>query len=221
MNKQGYEKQITQLIDGAESSIYEICEGGNRILTEAESPELLRFFLEKISVVRADRVIVSEQKMVEMQNGEGQYGKMWAETLKILLYQGVEQEEFYKKLWESIYHFPVLDTDNARVYALLFTSLNQCIPYYQPKNVIRMEDGEYAAYVAKLMENIKAAGCMFGYPFTQRTERASALLSILEQCESSEERVVVLANMLDFAEAIGNMAGRINKNESTADQQPL
>ncbi|MBP3469599.1 MAG: hypothetical protein J6K26_08800 [Lachnospiraceae bacterium] len=54
---------------------------------------------------------------------------------------------------------------------------------------------------------------MITYPFAQRTERAAALLAILENCSDDKEKTVVLAHIMDCADAIARVDGQARMQE--------
>ena len=212
--KEEYRKQIIELLEMESLHLYEVCQKAIGILKEAEDLKLFCFFVDGMCELRTQRYIeLTDDLRSQIEKSNDEYGDMWNEVVKVLFRKQLSQERFYEELWGSIAHSTVLGTNEDQAYALYIVCMNPSIPYYQPRKVIRMENAEFAGYVKKLDEKFKETRCMITYPFAQRTERAAALLAILENCSDDKEKTVVLAHIMDCADAIARVDGQARMQE--------
>lgn len=203
-----YEKKIQDIITTNNISFYEICEKGYAILKEENSTDAFCTFINQLNAIRGDKAddIMGESRN-RIQKNHDVYGNMWNEILMVLFKKRLPQKKFYDELWKSIYESPILDTDEAKVYALYMTCISYTIPYYQPQNVMRMSQEEFETYSKKLATDMDKVRCMVAYPFEQKTERASALLSIINQCEDDKEKTMIMARIIDYVDAMARLSG--------------
>ena len=126
------------------------------------------------------------------------YGKKVDAFMEGLQGQGVSEQEFYAKLWEYIETSPVLPNDKVRVIALYNCAVDKRIPYYQidRRQALFMENEEYQAVKGSIGHKILGKmEYILNADFTQKTERASLLLQMLEELTDDKEKCVFLSCM--------------------------
>ncbi len=203
MENEKYKAQIKELMEQKDICYYDICKRGLGILKEAQQPALFQHFVEEIGEYFRGGYAENPKEINELlEKNHREYGRMWNEVVNLLFRRQMPKEVFYEELWKNIVASAILDDKEGQVYALYTICMSIAIPYYQPRNVMRMENEEFAEYREQLKELIKEAQCMLAFPFTQKTERAAAVLAVLQQCRDDKEKTVLLADIINYNSAI-------------------
>lgn len=203
MHDNGTENEIkNNIIDciASESSIYRICDKVFQILEKQCTPAVLEFFLREMDLLGSGRYHLDENEKGLVNEQMNRYGRVWGEIMSALLSERLECEAFYAKLWNSISSTPLFETREAKVCILYLTCMNMCIPYYTFQGAKRIEDEKYDEYVDELKNEIIKARSLIFQPCWQYTERADALLKMLEQWEGREKRTVFLTQVIQLFE---------------------
>lgn len=120
---------------------------------------------------------------------------MVASVVKRLMIEGPDKNRFYTALWEFLSSDSLMPTDEEKAIALLFLLDSYLIPYRQLPLLCMSED-DYKRHRDSLAFNIGVARHIMQRDFLQKTQEASAVLSIIESCESNEEKAVLMAVVL-------------------------
>lgn len=171
---------------------------------ESEEPEKAwQYFFEN-----ADYIDSSDEKEVDafftaqqLQKYEKEYSGLIDAVLNKLVMRHCEKDEFYKELWESIMKSDVVcDGKNEKIYAIGRIWSDAKIPYFQVKDGIKMSDEEFSDIINKNKELLQEVTFILNCKYEQRTEISSMLLEVLERCNNSKEKAVVMAKILDLNE---------------------
>ena len=191
----------------------EICKTVYAIIDEANMPELMQFFVEKLYPDLNERMNgLSNEKKEYIQEAFQKYGEILNNIILALVRKKCTILDFYKEVWGNFIKLPLLDTLEMKGISLLMVCLTPCIPYYAPKNLLSLTEEEYAKYRNQVLDLIVKSKSVIFQPLEQRSERASALLELLEQCSSKEEKVVLMSYILAIVEQIGKQGATTPQN---------
>jgi hypothetical protein len=203
MNKKVYEEKIIELLEKEDKNIIEICEDAYSILDDANMPDLIGFFVEKIYPDLNKKMgEISNEKMKYIQEASQKYGELLNNIILVLVRKRCTVSEFYMEIWNNFAKLPLLNEQESKGIILLLLCLTPCIPYYAPKNLMSLKEEEYAKYRDQVLGLIIKSKSVIFQPLEQRSERASALLELLDQCASMEEKVVLMSYILAIIEQL-------------------
>lgn len=213
MDKKIFENKINDLLIEKNKDIIEICEDVYSVIDDANMPELMQFFVEKIYLNLNERMSgLSNEKKEYIQEAFQKYGEILNNIIVALVRKRCTVSEFYKDIWDNFVKLPLLDTLELKGTGLLMLCLTPCIPYYAPQNLLSLTEEEYARYRNQIFELIIRSKSVIFQPLEQRSERASALLEILDKCSSKEEKVVLLSYILAIVEQTGEQSAKSQNN---------
>lgn len=213
MDKKIFENKIDDLLVGKNKDIIEICEEVYSVIDDANMPELMQFFVEKIYLNLNERInVLSNEKKEYIQESFQKYGEILNNIILALVRKRCTALEFYKDIWDNFVKLPLLDTLELKGISLLMVCLTPCIPYYAPQNLLSLTEEEYARYRNQIFELIIRSKSVIFQPLEQRSERASALLELLDQCSSKEEKVVLMSYILAIVEQTGEQSAKSKNN---------
>lgn len=116
---------------------------------------------------------------------------------KKLMLDGPEEGAFYTSLWGLLSSDGLFTSDEERALALLFLQDSLLIPY-RDLPLTSMSDDDYVAYRERLLSSIEALHHVMQRDFLQKTQEASAMLAILDSCDSGEEKAVLMSMLLSM-----------------------
>lgn len=213
MDKKICENRMNDLLVDKNTDIIEICKTVYAIIDEANMPELMQFFVEKLYPDLNERMnVLSNEKKEYIQEAFQKYGEILNNIILALVRKKCTILDFYKEVWGNFIKLPLLDTLEMKGISLLMVCLTPCIPYYAPKNLLSLTEEEYAKYRNQVLDLIVKSKSVIFQPLEQRSERASALLELLEQCSSKEEKVVLMSYILAIVEQIGKQGATTPQN---------
>lgn len=213
MDKKICENRMNDLLVDKNTDIIEICKTVYAIIDEANMPELMQFFVEKLYPDLNERMNgLSNEKKEYIQEAFQKYGEILNNIILALVRKKCTILDFYKEVWGNFIKLPLLDTLEMKGISLLMVCLTPCIPYYAPKNLLSLTEEEYAKYRNQVLDLIVKSKSVIFQPLEQRSERASALLELLEQCSSKEEKVVLMSYILAIVEQIGKQGATTPQN---------
>lgn len=107
------------------------------------------------------------------------------------------EDDFYRLLWDSIAgHNPLLSEEDDVIYAIYMIWQDGRIPYFQLEEGFKMTNERFAEITRKNIDLIKKANFIIQSTIEQRTEVSGLLLKIISECETEEDQVVVLVQIL-------------------------
>ena len=147
-------------------------------------------------------VFIKNEKMKYIQEASQKYGELLNNIILVLVRKRCTVSEFYMEIWNNFAKLPLLNEQESKGIILLLLCLTPCIPYYAPKNLMSLKEEEYAKYRDQVLGLIIKSKSVIFQPLEQRSERASALLELLDQCASMEEKVVLMSYILAIIEQL-------------------
>ncbi len=208
-----FKNKIDDLLVEKNKDIIEICKDAYSVIDDADMPELMQIFVEKIYLILNERMSgLSNEKKEYIQVSFQKYGEILNTIILALVRKRCTVSEFYKDIWDNFVKLPLLDTLELKGISLLMVCLTPCIPYYAPQNLLSLTEEEYARYRNQIFELIIRSKSVIFQPLEQRSERASALLELLDQCSSKEEKVVLMSYILAIVEQTGEQSAKSKNN---------
>lgn len=170
-----------------------------QIRKEKDSVHAFRYFLQN-----ADDIISFEEQEIPQRYTAAEIQKLKSRCspcvngiLDSALGRNCSEDDFYRLLWDSIaVHNPLLSEEDDVIYAIYMIWQDERIPYFQLEEGFKMTNDRFAEITRKNMDLIKKANFIIRSSIEQRTEVSGLLLKILSECETEEDRVVVLAQIL-------------------------
>jgi len=173
------------------------------ICEEEDKGNALREFLE-YSASETDMEIAEIPEYFtheEIQMFTRNCGQMLRGILRKIIAEKLPKQEFYTKLWEKvIIENGILSEEKEKIFALYFIWKDDRIPYFDVSSGLKMSNEEFNNIRECKEELLKKASFVLSTNFSQKTQRSSVLLEIIDECENDKERAVILAHSLDVAE---------------------
>ena len=124
------------------------------------------------------------------------YGKMIDGALEALLRENLFCHEFYVKLWEFIEQNTLLIEKKQKAFALYYIWIDARIPYFELEQGIKMDNEVYREKIERIDPLIKKARFILYAPMSQKTERASLILKLLDELHDEEGKAVLMAQVI-------------------------
>ncbi len=156
----------------------------------------------------ADEIVSTEAEEIEkiftksdIQHLKKKCGSLIEGVLENLLLENAPEQEFYNRLWlDGIYNNPLLQNDKEKEYALYRIWQDRRIPYFQLDEGMTMSNEKFTEYCNKNKHLIKKAFFIINSTFSQRSQQGDLLLRVMSECETIEDKVVVMAQILGNVE---------------------
>lgn len=207
MLQQSNIKKINFLVSHAKADI-NLCAAAYQLLSKTdreERPLLLEEFIRGYRNTKTDETLdIPSIFNDEMEHAYmRRYQRIVDGHLEELLNAGLSVEEFYSELSEYIMDDKHLLDDGARAFAIFDCCIDRRFPYacVDLTSGIKMENEEYARYIADLQETIDRINYILSANLQQKTERSSLLLKELENCDDFKKRTVLLSTILNRYDA--------------------
>lgn len=180
--------------------------------SQTESGLALRFFLENAEdLFQTDRAKPENgPEKLELMDFDFRFGTLVEGMLDHLMSERMEEDDFYRALWDRIQENSYWKELEQKVLVLYNVWLDGRIPYYRLPEGIHMEKEEFGQIIDKNIEQLKRIIFILNSKFSQRTEKSSSLMKILESLETEEDKAVILAQILAAIEKRAYLNG-INK----------
>ena len=200
MNNQTH-AQIDDLLHKAKSDILNLSWYVYLIIKESELPaDNLQYFYETYY----DSINSSEETMLDLHFSEDdskslkkELGKLIDAMLGTLQSRNLSEKTFYTELWTQVINCSFFTSDDQRAFALYYIWIDKRIPYYQLDEGRRMSNETYKQYINDLSHEIKKMLYILNTPsLSQKTERASLVLNILQSIENEDKRIVLMSKLI-------------------------
>ena len=163
-----------------------------------DSPALLQDFFENYYRQYAGDS-EKESRFLDNQSIAGwfrKYQKMtegYVDYLSKCLYT---ESDFYKKVWEYLNNSDIFPDDKNRAIAFCCICVHPMIPYYQIQPGLQMDNSDYRQISEEVYTYRNKIQFIMKQKFEQKTEQASAILSILDSIKGAEQRTVLLSLLI-------------------------
>lgn len=115
-----------------------------------------------------------------------------------LISEDLQEDLFYQHLWDFIHNTTFFHNENESMIAFILIFWNPLIPYFYFPVGVRMENEEFRECLKKLDQQQHKLYFILQRNYLQKTERASVLLSVLDEVADVKRRSVLLARLLDW-----------------------
>ena len=131
------------------------------------------------------------------------YGEYVDQKIDELIDESLKETEFYTKLAEFIISDDMLQKEMAGAIAILDCAIDRRFPYHwvDVSKVVTMKQGKYRKIMARIGDaKLNQIVSALNYNFNQKTEKASLVLSLIDERQDYEERVVMMSRVLSYFE---------------------
>lgn len=135
----------------------------------------------------------------ELRNIAVKYNAVFGGLISYILAQFLPEDIFYKNIYSLILECSFARDSNDKAYALMYVWTDDCLPYTQLEKGLTMENEKYIQTCNKLEHLINKARLINRTPFTQKTQRASLFLDLLNSNLLYDEKVVLMSQIMSFA----------------------
>ena len=171
----------------------------DRIQKEENPVTAFQYFLEN-----ADEIVSSEEVEVENSFTSEDINRLQKKCdvlitgiIENFLSENTSAQEFYRRLWtDGICQNALLQDEKEKAYALYRIWQDRRIPYFQLEPGMEMSNEVFMEFSEKNRQLIKKAFFIINSSFAQRSQQSDLLLRVLDECETNEEKVVVMVQIL-------------------------
>ncbi len=203
-----YEKDIHDFLahcTGRVIDVIYVLYGKISALAEEEQPKALMYLCDNIFNVDSDNSNMissdkfSDEKMEEVVNKIAEKVRAYFQhAIYTAVVGGVEEEEFYSRIWKYIQYDAQFLTTEERVYALFLLMNNDHIPYRNIGVGISMSEERYSTIVGDIGSTlIEDTRYILDFNYEQRTQRASLLVNNLLSLKDSNQQAVYMSIILE------------------------
>lgn len=134
-----------------------------------------------------------------------------------LIIENLDEHSFYSKLYQKILDDVLFATELERICALVILVLEPKLPYFKLNAALSMNDDKFQQISASIQKDISKAYFVLQYGYSQKTELASQLYSIMKVQKTEEEKIVLLSNILGYYDwQLKLLYDNISTNDSDA-----
>lgn len=126
------------------------------------------------------------------------YGTLVDGFIDYLVTEYYPEDIFYQHLWDFIHNRTFFHNEQESMIAFILIFMNPLIPYFYLPIGIQMENEEFRECLKKLEHQQDKLLFILRRNYSQKTERASVLLSVLDELTDEKEKAVLLARLLDW-----------------------
>lgn len=160
----------------------------------------MRYFYEHMGLIGTSVDTDDESSVEEFSIYYRKYNDMINGIISHLVNLNTDEDSFYQKLWELIEEGILVDNNLIdRLYAWLFVWRNDFIPYFHMENGLKLSDKDFNDTRENLFIKISKANFILQAEFSQKTERCSLLIDILDSCDNSKEKAVLLSQIISIS----------------------
>lgn len=128
------------------------------------------------------------------------YLSLTREIVRTIVAENLSEAEFYAKLYSVLYTMttPIFPNTESSKGSLLFILIRDVpeLPYFQPQNLLEMENEDYKQAIDNMMPQLQKAIYMLKRNFRSKTEEASQLWEIANTLESRDDKIVYWAAVI-------------------------
>lgn len=139
--------------------------------------------------------ILSKSDLIDLL---GKYQTLVNGYIDYLVSENPSTDLFYQKLWKFIHNPDMFYDEYSSTAGFLLAVKHPMLPYYELPDGIRMDNEIYREYNKRLKQPINKLRFIVSRKYAQKTEKASVVLSVLDEADSDEEKAVLLARLLDM-----------------------
>lgn len=173
------------------------------ILQDGNQYKAFQYFLENADDIDSSESQEADEyfRVAEINQLEKKYGKLVEGIIDKLISKHLEEDEFYKELWNKIVKTDSeFEKEEEKIFALYKIWEDNRIPYFKLDDGLKMQNEKFKEIISEKNLEIKKAAFILNSEYDQRTEKSSLLLELIKSCENEQEMAVLLAVILDIDE---------------------
>ncbi|MBQ3558421.1 MAG: hypothetical protein IJA07_02760 [Agathobacter sp.] len=169
-----------------------------------EQVNQITFFLKNFDIEKDVDTVELTQRITneEIENLKELYGEYVDSVLetawKKAYNKSLKEEEFYELLWSGIIKSNILSEIEEISFALYYIIIDVRIPYFPLEQGLKMPEKDFKKVLVSNFEIFKKIRFILSSSFDQKTEEASIILNEIYKLKSEEERVVLLAAIINM-----------------------
>lgn len=161
--------------------------------------EGIRYFMEKMDIIGTAVREDDKEGLDKLYYYYDRYQSLIHGLIECLTAGNPDEKKFYEALWLFIENGPViLPEEDDRIFAWMFAWRDRKTPYFQMKEGMEMSNERFSEISKNMFSKIAKADYILRFPFDQKTQRSSQLLDLLDECETQEERCVLMVKILNL-----------------------
>lgn len=133
-----------------------------------------------------------------------------------LIDEHLSEDDFYKKIWDSIWLDVLFASDLERICAIVMVVFDSRIPYFNLAAGVKMDKEQYEALSDEIIEPMMKASFILQSKDEQNTEKASQLIAVCRDLPTEDYKLVFVANILDYMDRrLNYVIKRLEKKNKT------
>lgn len=186
MNFEECKSYIDKVLLEGDGEPFDICDylyQGLIQLNAQEQPAAFQYICELFGTVESSEsfgIVISKHRNKEdmLRN---QYGNLVKSLIELYIKQNVEESIFYTNLWNNIVSSGLFPHDEEKIFALYYILTDNRIPYFclDSASLYSLSNERYKQIRNDNVKAIQKIRFILKASFSQKTERASALLAEL------------------------------------------
>ena len=161
--------------------------------------EGIRYFMENMDIIGTAVREDDKEGLDKLYFYYDRYQSLIHGLIECLTAGNPEEKQFYEALWLFIENGPViLPKEDDLMFAWMFAWRDRKTPYFQMEKGMEMSNEDLSDYSKKMFSKIAKADYILRFPFDQKTQRSSQLLDLLDECETQEEKCVLMVKILNL-----------------------
>lgn len=199
-------ESVRQILTTYDGKLIDCCYEVRMWMNELEPDDQVKAFRELAELcgtVNTDKTYVipnsiPEKEFLGLRNSYGSYvDELLSATLKKGYQMGLDEDDFYRLLWNNIVSSNIFVSDTEQAFALYYMVIDRRLPYFYLDHGVTMENEEFKKYMKQNEYAIRRIRFILYNEFSQKTEESSLLIKELNQLDGSEDQIVVMAALLD------------------------
>lgn len=132
------------------------------------------------------------------------YGEIVNATLssyiKLAQLKAWTREEFYSNFWKAINSNPLWENKEEKAFVLYYVFIDVRTPYFNIGSGLKMNNDDISHIQDEIFEAIREFQFIVSIDYSQKTEKASLILNLIDRMNTNEQKVVLIARIITYYE---------------------
>lgn len=186
MNLGECKSYVDKVLREGDGEPFDICDylyQGLIQLNIQDQPSAFQYICELFGTVESSEnfgIVASKYRNKE-DTLRSQYGSLVNSLIELYIKRNVEESDFYSSLWNNIMSSGLFSQEEERIFALYYILIDKRIPYFRldPASLYSLSNDRFKQIRNDNIRAIQKIRFILKANFSQKTERASALLAEL------------------------------------------
>lgn len=225
-------KAIEMFLSKTKGSSFNICAELYELICHAErlvQPKLFEQTILMYEDVESDESIDVSISVYEAQKKtlKDQYGDIVNSFIEFFVQQRYSNDEFYKKMWETLQNDIFFPDKAAKVFAFYYVLIDRRVPYFELAQGYLMSNESFRNLRKKHSDILRKIRYILSTEMQQKTERSSLLLkeigidipdsdAPLEIVNEFEKKLIIMVEILKYGDkgSVSSIEDILNKLQS-------